>query len=81
MMNNCMEMMGGMGGMMLFWLVGGLLLLGLIALSVLLLVRGVLGRGRSGGTSQALQLLDTRLASGDIDVQEYEQRRRLLTQR
>lgn len=84
MMNGCMEMMGGMGGMMgsmmLPWLFSGLLLLGLVTLGVILLLRGTTGGGGRGNTAHALQLLNTRLASGDIDVQEYEQRRRLIAQ-
>lgn len=90
-MNACMEMMGGMmggmggmGGMMgemlIPWLLNGLLLIGLITLGSILLLRGTRSDGWRSGKSQALQLLNTRLASGDIDVQEYEQRRRLISQ-
>jgi putative membrane protein len=91
-MNECMEMMGGMmdgmggmggmmGGMLALWLLIGILFIGLVALGAILLLRGSVSGGWRGGESQALQLLNTRLASGDIDVQEYEQRRRLIAQR
>lgn len=83
-MNGCMDMMGGMGGMMSgmmgFWLLSGLVLIGLIALGATLLLRGSVGGGRRGDRSLALQTLNARLASGEIDVQDYEQRRRLIVE-
>lgn len=84
-MNECMSMMGGMGGMMsgMFvpWLLTSLLFTGLATLGAILVLRGNSSGGWRGGETQALQLLNTRLAAGDIDVQEYEQRRRLIAQK
>ncbi len=61
-------------GMILFWVV-------IIAL-IVLVVRGVRGGGerdRSGSpTGSALQILQERFARGEIDKQEYEDRRKTL---
>jgi putative membrane protein len=58
-------------GMVLFW--------GLIALAVVWLVRE-LASGRGGREGDApLKLLDRRLAEGEISVEEYEERRHVLT--
>lgn len=69
-------MMGGMGLMMvLLWVV----FLGLIVAGVVVLVRAVGGRGgpaRTSGSPSALELLEERYARGEIDRDEFEQRRR-----
>jgi putative membrane protein len=64
-------------GMVLFWVVVILAIVGLAS---------VLARGRSGGggTSErigatALEILDERYARGEIDQTEYERKRRDLT--
>ena len=63
-------------GMILFW--------GLVILGVVWLVRelaqnrgGSAGSGGSG-PNQAREILDRRLAEGEITVEEYEERRRIL---
>jgi putative membrane protein len=59
-------------GMILFW--------GLLVLGIVWLVRELSGRGpraaRSG--SEALEILDRRLAEGEISIEEHEQRRKAL---
>jgi putative membrane protein len=65
-------------GMMLF----SLLFLGLIVVGTIFLVRSFTDRGQSAhwsGRSRALEILDERFARGEIDQQEYEERRRILT--
>lgn len=59
-------------GMVLFW--------GLVAVAVVWIVRE-LGRGgaRTPGREDPLELLDRRLAEGQISVEEYEERRRVLS--
>lgn len=65
-------------GMILFWVV--------IIVAVVALVRLLTGgfQGRAGGFqgrgTSARQLLDERFARGEIDRQEYEEKRRLLEQ-
>jgi putative membrane protein len=51
-------------------------LAGLIA-AVVLLIRAFAG-GAAGGRDSARHLLDERLARGEIDREEYEEKRRLL---
>lgn len=70
---------GGWGfGMMIM----SLLFLALIVVGVVLIVRsfphGEQAAPRSDG-SRALDILDERFARGEIDQQEYEERRRTLT--
>lgn len=65
-------MMGGGIGMILFW--------GLVILLIVLAVRGV---GGFGGKSEPpsptpLQILQERYARGEIDKEEYEERRKAL---
>jgi putative membrane protein len=65
-------------GMMLF----SLLFLALIVVGVVFVVRSFSGAGRTAPRSQgnrALDILDERFARGEIDQQEYEERRRILT--
>lgn len=61
-------------GMVLFW--------GLVILGIFWLVRELSDRpaGAAGGRAMpdALQMLDRRLAEGEITVEEYEERRRVL---
>jgi putative membrane protein len=69
-------MMGGGLGMVLFW--------GLIILLVVLAVRGFGGFGSRRDSAPLeektpLQLLQERYARGEIDKEEYEERRRTLT--
>jgi putative membrane protein len=56
-------------GMVLVWVV--------IIAAVVLLVRAFAGSARGGGDS-ARHLLDERFARGEIDREEYEEKRRLL---
>lgn len=74
-------MMGGMDGMMagmgIMWLVGLAILVALIAAGVYIGVRAArppLGRG----DRSARALLEERLASGEIDVEEYYERESVL---
>lgn len=57
--------------MLLFW---GLVIVGLIALVRWLLVQGSAGRGAPG--NKALDILRERYARGEIERDEYEQKRR-----
>lgn len=64
----------GMAPMLLFWL---LLIVGLVALVRYLWSGG--GSSREGGTEDAaLNLLRERFARGEIDADEFEQRKRIL---
>ncbi|NQW02038.1 MAG: SHOCT domain-containing protein [Rhodospirillales bacterium] len=71
------------GGMMLF---GPVMMIGLVVLIVLVVVM-LVGRGKQASESDgnandryrhALAILDERYAKGEIDHDEYEQRKRLL---
>ena len=55
-------------GMAIFW--------GLVILGGVWLLREALGRGRS--TRDPLSILDSRLATGEITVSEYEERKKRL---
>lgn len=64
-------------GMPLLWL----LFLALIVVGVVLIVRSFATGGRTQhqpDTSRALQILDERFARGELDPEEYQQRRRIL---
>ena len=65
--------MGSLGwlGMGLFWL----LLLGLIVWLVIRLLPGRSGRGPSPTGSSATEILDRRMANGEIDVQAWQDQR------
>lgn len=52
----------------------------LIIVAVVVLLRAAASGGSRGGGKTARQLLDERFARGEIDRQEYEDRRRLLEQ-
>ena len=74
-------MMGGYGfgglGMILVWIV----IIGAFVLLVGALAGGQWGGqwgGRGGGGRSARQVLDERFARGEIDRDEYEEKRRLL---
>lgn len=67
---------GGMGFGPLIWLV--LLALAIVGIIALLRQRGD-SNGAAGNNSRTpLQILDERFAKGEIDKDEYEERRRLL---
>lgn len=57
-------------GMVVFW--------GLVILGIVWLLREAIGRGRHATSEDPLGTLDRRLAEGQISVDEYEQRRRVL---
>ena len=69
---------GGFGfgglGMILTWAV----IIGAIVLLVRTLAGGQWDGGQTGGGRSARQLLDERFARGEIDRDEYEEKRRLL---
>lgn len=72
-----MMMMDGCGGGMILW---SLLFLVLLVAGVALAVRAFRsGDNATGSTgSSALQILDDRFARGEMDRDEYEERRRTL---
>jgi len=58
-------------GMLLFW--------GLVIAGIVWLVRAGAGSASAHGQRGARELLDERLATGDITVEEYERRREVLS--
>ncbi len=74
MMNNDGFMGFGGGFMWIFWIV--------LIVVIIALVRGLGGRDKVSVTDQRtpLQLLDERYAKGEIDEQEYEQRKSKLSE-
>ena len=72
------NMMGGMmGGMMWPMLLGMLLLWTLAIVGIVLLVR-ILWTRTGGGKDDALGMLQERYARGEIDREEYQERRSVL---
>jgi putative membrane protein len=69
---------GGFGlGMLLFWI----LIIGAVVVVVRAVAGGSWGErfgGTGGGERRARQVLDERFARGEIDREEYEEKRRLL---
>jgi mono/diheme cytochrome c family protein len=59
------------------WLLAGVLAIALIGTAIALAAR--LGTGGRGRRSQALHILEERYARGDIDHEEFEERRRTLS--
>jgi putative membrane protein len=57
-------------GMVLFW--------GLVIVGIVWLLREAIGRSHRGEDADPLAILDRRLAEGQISVEEYEQRRKIL---
>jgi putative membrane protein len=57
-------------GMVLFW--------GLVVVGIVWLLREAIGRSHHGPGVDPLAILDRRLAEGQISVEEYEQRRKIL---
>jgi putative membrane protein len=57
-------------GMVVFW--------GLVIVGIVWLLREAIGRGHQATSGDPLGILDRRLAEGQISVEEYEQRRRVL---
>ena len=71
---------GGWTGMLFGFLMMAAVIAAIVAL-VIFLVRVVSGQGRpagGGGSPTALDILEARFARGEIDAQEFEERRRLL---
>ena len=67
---------GAAGGVLGFAIVVFLLLFALALITgIVLLVRAIAQGGSSGGTSQALRILEERYARGEIDRDEFIQRR------
>lgn len=74
-------MMGEMmNGMMWFGAIFWLLLAALLIVGIVVLIRtlGEPSRGRRGATTSAVQILEERFARGEIDMEEFEERRRAL---
>lgn len=82
MIEQCMNMMGGgmMGGMMLPMLLVMLLVGALIVAGIVFLIRH-LSSGGTGTNSTALKILQERYARGELDHEDYQERRRLLETR
>jgi putative membrane protein len=75
------EMMDGDGMWSWFvWPVLFLVVLAAVAIASIFVIRGMRGRGRDAGAagSRALDILKERYARGEIDRDEFEERRRLL---
>ncbi len=73
--------MGGSWGGMVFGPLFGLLFIAAIAIAVVLVVRALGGGGpaaRGGAARSALDILDERFARGEIDSEEYEERKKAL---
>ena len=51
----------------------------LVVVGIVWLVRTVTDRGDSASASSARRILDERFASGQLSVEEYEERRRVLS--
>lgn len=68
----------GYGPAMMFGPVLWLIVLGLVVAGVIWLVRRTDG-ATPGGKSDARAILDTRFAKGEIDVEDYEARKKLLS--
>lgn len=66
-------------GWMIVMMVGMAIFWALVILGIVWLFREVIGRERHQGGADPLGTLDRRLAEGQISVEEYEQRRRVLT--
>ncbi len=67
----------GWGGMFL-GPVFGILFIAVIAVAIVLVVRALGGGAAPRGGRSALDILDERFARGDIDREEYEERKRVL---
>lgn len=82
MIEQCMNMMGGgmMGGMMLPMLLGMLLVGVLIVAGLVFLIRHF-SSGGAGTDSKALNILQERYARGELDNEDYQERRRVLETR
>lgn len=73
------SMMGTMGFMMFFWVIVLLLLVAGTVVGVVLLVRALTGSSSGGDvSSRARSILEERFAKGEIDREEFEERRRVL---
>jgi putative membrane protein len=70
----------GWGGMFL-GPVFGILFIAAIAIAVVLVIRALGGRSaaRGGGGTSAFDILDEHFARGEIDREEYEERKRVLS--
>ncbi|MGZ8666243.1 MAG: SHOCT domain-containing protein [Solirubrobacterales bacterium] len=66
-------------GWMIVMMVGMAIFWGLIILGLVWLLREAIGRDHRRAGTDALGTLDRRLAEGQISVEEYEQRRNVLT--
>lgn len=63
------------------WLILWLVFLAALIVGIVFLIRSLGDRGRSGSTgsaSSALQILEERFARGEIDRDEFEERRKIL---
>lgn len=75
-----MDGIGGMGAMMLLWVLIGLAVLVLIILAIVWLVRHLL-TGAGPQSDRAEQELRRRYAAGEIDADEFQRRRNDLNER
>ena len=82
MIEQCLNMMGGgmMGGMMWPMLLLTLFIGGLVMTGIVFLVRYLSSTG-TGTNSTALNILQERYARGELDHEDYQERRQLLETR
>lgn len=76
-----MDPMGWGAGMMIAMTVFALLVFGAIVAGIVLLTRALSGGSERTGEPRAVEILEERFARGDIDREEYETRRHLLSRR
>ena len=73
------DMHNGDGGWWVVMMLAMLLFWGLVIVAIVWLVRaGRLGAGSGSAAKGAQELLDERLATGDLSIDEYERRREAL---
>ncbi|MBA1146819.1 SHOCT domain-containing protein [Ectothiorhodospiraceae bacterium WFHF3C12] len=71
----------GLHGLGLIWM---LLFWALVIAAVIFLVKAIAGNSgenQSGGASRALEILEERYARGELNEQEFEEKRKLLQRR
>ena len=75
------DMHDGGGGWWVVMMLGMLLFWGLVIAGIVWIVRASAGPRPADGAKSAREVLDERLAAGDLSVEEYERRRDLLSGR
>ena len=75
------DMHDGGGGWWVLMVLGMVLFWGLVIAGIVWLARAGIGDRPGGGAKGAKEVLDERLATGEISVEEYERRREVLAGR